>query len=107
MFYIRVILGLVFAGSGLSKLVGLKLVIAEFEKWGYSSQFRLLVGVYELIGAALLLVPATAIIGLWWFVPLMLGAMYTHLKTPGDRPRIVLPVVVLAALFLLLLNRQA
>ena len=97
---LRYVLVAIFVGSGASKLAGVGFVREEFVKWDYPDWFRIAVGVYELIGAALLLMPETVSAGVWWLVLLMLGAIYTHLKAKGQMPRVVLPIAVLAMLLL-------
>ena len=51
---------------------------APFERWGYPVWLRLLVGVLEVGGGLLLLVPRTARYGAALLVPVMLGALYTR-----------------------------
>ncbi len=101
---LRYALAAIFAGVSLLQLAGPRFIRAEFEKWNYPQRFRLAVGVYELIGVALLLMPSTVTLGICWLVLLMFGAIYTHVKTPGQLPRIVLPIFVMAMLLALFLR---
>jgi putative oxidoreductase len=54
---------LVFGAAGVAKLVGVAMLVAEFEKIGLGQGFRYLTGVTEVIGAALVLMPGFAFYG--------------------------------------------
>ena len=73
------VLAVVFAASGLSKIVGVEEVLARFARWEYSESFRLFVGFCELAGAVGLLWPRLSLSACAGLSGLMLGAVYTHL----------------------------
>jgi uncharacterized membrane protein YphA (DoxX/SURF4 family) len=96
---VATLLGCIFLGAGMSKLIALDFVVETFQGWGYPTWFRWAVGLTEILAAVLVLIPATrglgsAIIGL-----VMLGAIGTHVVA-GQWLMIPLPLAlfVLAAL---------
>ncbi|MEZ4779745.1 MAG: DoxX family protein [Flavobacteriaceae bacterium] len=48
-----------------------------FEKWGYPTWFMILIGIIELIGALLLIIPKVRYIGAFFLFIIMLGALTT------------------------------
>ncbi len=75
---ITLFLALVCLRSGWLKVSGNIFWVRDFQRWGYPDWFRLLVGITELISAALLLVPRLASYGASLFAFVMLGAIFTH-----------------------------
>src|SRR5262245_46883231 len=67
-----------------------------FALWHFPVWFRVLIGVMEVVGAALLLTPWTAPIGAGLIAVVMLGAMGTHVYwgQPGQMTSEVLPLVL-------------
>jgi uncharacterized membrane protein YphA (DoxX/SURF4 family) len=78
------VLGLAFLGAGGSKLMGVKMHVENFQRWGYPQWFRSVTGAVEVVGGVGML----AGIGLRWLGPLaglwltatMLGAVLTHVR---------------------------
>jgi uncharacterized membrane protein YphA (DoxX/SURF4 family) len=69
----------VFIKAGWSKFSDTSGWARAFAGWGFPVWFRLLVGVIEVAGGALLLVPKTAIYAAGALAVIMLGAMGTHI----------------------------
>jgi uncharacterized membrane protein YphA (DoxX/SURF4 family) len=51
----------------------------RFAEWGYPSWVRFFVGTTELIGAALLLMPRRHILAAAMLIPILIGAVVTHI----------------------------
>jgi uncharacterized membrane protein YphA (DoxX/SURF4 family) len=59
---------------------------ARFREWGYDPDFAVTVGIVEIIVGLLLIFPRTTSIGSVIGFGVMLGAIYTHLKTGSIEP---------------------
>jgi len=75
---IALLLALVCLRSGWLKVSGNIFWVRDFHRWGYPDGFRVVVGIAELVSAALLLIPRLAGYGASLFAVVMLGAIYTH-----------------------------
>jgi uncharacterized membrane protein YphA (DoxX/SURF4 family) len=72
--------GFAMLGAGATKLMADPMHVAHFvDDWGFGLGFMYFTGVVELIGAVLLIVPRTRLIGSGVIVATMLGATATHL----------------------------
>ena len=92
------LIGIAMAGGGAMKLLGQPGQVAAFAAWGLPPWFRVLVGTFEVLGAALLIVPATTPVGGAILSTIMVGAAWVHAvyrEWPHEAP-----VVVLLALLL-------
>ena len=69
--------------AGLSKFVQQTAWLSRFENWGYPAWFALCIGLVEVLGAALLLVPRVAIWAASGLICIMVGALFTVLTHPG------------------------
>ena len=96
---LQVVLALVFAGAGLTKLIGVQMQVANFERYGYPQWFRLVTGAIEALGAIGMVVglfeediaiAAAVLLGVT-----MVGAAYTDLRR-SPPPTVVAPLVLLA-----------
>jgi len=92
---VRILLALAFGAAGAAKLAGVPQMVQVFDAIGFGQWFRIVTGVVELAGAALLLVPATGFFGGVLLLATMVGAVGTHLVLIGGSP---LPALVLGAL---------
>ncbi|WP_290888147.1 DoxX family protein [Arenimonas sp.] len=72
-------LALVFAASGIAKLLSLPFEVEAFARWGYPPYFMYLTGVLEVAGAIGLLVRRVSALAALCLAGLMLGAIATHL----------------------------
>jgi putative oxidoreductase len=72
-------LALFFVGAGAAKLIGVPAAVSLFAKVGLGQWFRYAVGLYELVGAALLAYPRTTVAGTIALSALMLGAGATEM----------------------------
>lgn len=85
----------VFALSGIAKLIHAPLMLLIFSNMGSGYMFARLVGSLEILGAAMLLFPATILPGAWLLVLIAAGAVWTHLALIGGS---ILPATLLLAL---------
>ncbi|CAN7678690.1 DoxX family protein [Variovorax sp. LjRoot130] len=92
---VRILLALAFGAAGLSKLAGVPQMVQVFDAIGFGQWFRYLTGAVEVVGAVLLLVPATGFFGGLLLAATMVGAAATHVVLIGGNPA---PAVVLGAL---------
>ncbi len=72
-------LALFFVGAGAAKLIGVPAAVSLFAKVGLGQWFRYAVGLYELVGAALLAYRRTTVAGTIALSALMLGAGATEM----------------------------
>ena len=96
------ILSLSFLGSGFPKIDPGPGMVRRFEAWGYGTGFATVVGIVELLGGLLILVPKTRRLGAGLIVIDMVGAIYTHLRTGIGSPVLAAIYLVLAAGIVLL-----
>ena len=92
---LQILTALALLAAGGSKLSGSPDMVAMFEKIGFGQWFRYLTGSLEVMGAVLLLLPRTAVIGAGLLAALMFGAVGTHLVIIGGSP---VPGIVLFVL---------
>ena len=94
--------------SGLMKMPGVPGVefwARDFQRWGYPGWLRFVVGVAELVSAALLLLPRLAGYGASVFGIIMLGAIITH-ATHNESTRLPFNFLLLALSLIVVLARQ-
>lgn len=72
-----------------------------FRGWGFSVWFRVLIGVLEVIGALLLLVPRTVAYGTITIGVVMIGAAVTQLLQHRPHPAAYVMLVLATVLFVL------
>src|SRR5437868_5093290 len=72
---LQILTALALLAAGGSKLSGSPDMVAMFEKIGFGQWFRYLTGSLEVMGAVLLLLPRTAVIGAGLLAALMFGAV--------------------------------
>ena len=83
---VQVLAALMFIMAGSSKLRGAPEMVGLFEAVGVGQWFRYLTGSLEVLGAVLLLVPKLSGFGAALLVPVMVGAVATHLFIVGGSP---------------------
>jgi len=94
---LTVILALVYFFVGFAQIAGVPGIAESFARWGYPGWFHILIGVAELAGAAILLIPKAAAFAAVGLMILMVGAAYTHIQS-GEYPMIVLNALLIALL---------
>jgi uncharacterized membrane protein YphA (DoxX/SURF4 family) len=77
---ISLLLAVVLTLSGFIKLIGLPMVVEQFESWLYPRWFVHFAGALELLAAGLIAYPRTRQFGAWLVMAVMFGAIITHLK---------------------------
>jgi len=77
---LTLLLVLFFLYVGWKKLAGNEVTAQHFQEWGYASWLLRFVGCLEVLGALLLLCPATATSGAILLSLVMVGACYTLLS---------------------------
>lgn len=105
---IALFLALVCLRSGLMKMPGVpgeQFWIRDFQRWGYPSWFRIMVGAVELVSFALLLVPRLAGYGATIFSIVMLGAIFTH-ATHNESSRLPFNFLLLGLSLVIIVARQ-
>src|SRR5262245_48586303 len=68
--------------------------VRRFAEWGYPAGFYLVVGVLEIIGGLLILIPRVASYGSLLIMAVMVGAIVPHL-THGEMRRLMSPAAFL------------
>ena len=82
---VTAMLVLMFMRAGLAKFSDTSGWARAFETWGLPVWFRILIGVVEVVAAALLILPRTAPYGAMLIVAVMLGGMGTHIAVGQAR----------------------
>ena len=88
------VLAAVFFWTGARKVMGVGGWVAGFTRWGYPPWFRVLIGLVEVGGAVLLLIPRLATLGALAIAVTMVGAISTLLL--HGAPSIATPLVCLS-----------
>jgi putative oxidoreductase len=89
---LQILVALFFLGAGAAKLMDNAEMVAEFARMGFWQWFRYLVGILEVMGAFLLLLPRTAFWGGTLLASMMLICGSLHLFRMGGNP---VPAIVL------------
>ncbi len=92
-------LALTFITSGWPKINPDPAMVERFADWGYGAGFSRLIGVLEMLGGLLILVPRLATYGAAIVAVVMLGAAYTHLATGIGSPAAAVQYALVAAAF--------
>jgi len=92
---LRIVLALAFAAAGAAKLAGAPPMIELFDKLGLGQWFRYVTALVEIAGAALIVVPRTALYGAALLAVTMACAIVAHFTIIG-------PSAVPASILLLL-----
>lgn len=92
---VRILLALAFGAAGIAKLAGVPQMVQVFDAIGVGQWFRYLTGTVEIVGAVLLLIPATGFFGGLLLGATMVCAVAIHLVVIGGSP---VPAVALGLL---------
>ena len=95
---LRVLVALIFVYEGLDKFGTRRLWIRVFTEIGIGQWFRYATGIIEILGAGLLLVPRTTLIGAAVLLCVLAGAFLAHIFIIGvGVPHSVIVAVLFAA----------
>ena len=94
---VSALLGLLFVAAGAGKFFDPQAKVM-FVKWGWPDWLRIAVGVVELSGGALLLVPRAVPTAAALLAATMAGAAFTHLRAPGEALSALGPLLVIGGL---------
>ena len=97
----RAIIAIGFLLASIGKLTSNPQVIGMFENWGYPTRFYLLIGILELVGAILILIPKTVFHTAIGLFIIMIGAMITHIVS-DPIINIIRPLVFMSLLSLII-----
>jgi len=95
---LRLGVGGAFLSIGWSKFGAHSGWIAIFDRIGFGQWFRYVTGAVQILGAALVLVPRTSMLGIGVLACTMLGAMAAWIFRLGQPGNAVIPGVILLAL---------
>ena len=102
---LSVLLAAVFATTGISKLIGIEPIGLQAAAMnGFPQWIRMVVGLVEVVGAALLLVPAVASVAAALLALLMVPATIT--QAISGQPGVFVPVVMLVVLLIVAWRRN-
>jgi len=102
---VQIGLALMFLMAGGNKLAGNPMMIGLFDAIGIGQWFRYVTGALEVAGALMLIVPRIAGLGAALLVPVMLGAIATHLFVLHNGP--AMPLGLLVGLVFVAWGRRA
>ena len=92
---VRILLAAAFGAAGAAKLAGVAQMVATFDAIGWGQWFRYVTGGVELVGALLMLIPATGLYAGLLLGGTMVGATLSHLFVVPGSP---VPAMVLGLL---------
>lgn len=95
---IKALLTLAFVAAGVSKLVGVEMMVQTFEGVGIGQWFRYVTGAIEVCGAILLWVNGRQFFGAALLLCTMIGAVLAHIFIIGPSAVPALALGVLAAI---------
>ena len=102
---VQILLAGMFFMAGGNKLGGNPQMVGLFDAIGIGQWFRYLTGGLEVLGGVLLLVPRASGVGAALLVPVMLGAVITHVGLLHNSPGV--PLGLLLALLFVAWGRRA
>jgi uncharacterized membrane protein YphA (DoxX/SURF4 family) len=102
---VSALLAALFLMAGYGKALGHPGWIESFAAWGYPAWMVRVIGLAEVAGAILLLVPRTAQYAVALLMFVMMGATYTHFAA-GETSQIVRPVLFFGLLGLIFWLRR-
>ncbi len=91
---VTVLLAVAFVLAGVPKVLRMPVWVEMFDNWGYATWFLVAIGVLEILGGVLLLVPRVAFPGAVLLGVIMLGACYTHVAN-GEASEALRPLLYL------------
>ena len=80
---IRALLTLAFLGAGLAKLMGVEMLVQEFDTLGLGQWFRYVTGIIEVAAAVIIWLPGYTAVGAGLMVCVTIGALIAHATKLG------------------------
>ena len=102
---LQAMLATVFFAMGIGTLAEIPAAADSVDQVGLGDCFRLLVGIVEIIGAAVISLPDVAVLGAVWLATAMGFAVLTHLYILEDSP-VRAAVLLLASVLVTVLRRD-
>ncbi len=100
-----IVLGVLFALSGIPKLAGVQGAIDNFNRWGLGDNWRYIIGLTEVILSLLMFVPSLKKYSAFGYFCIMIGAAMTHI-TVKEYPHLVMPVILGSITFYYLIKQD-
>lgn len=94
---LRLVVVAIMLWASLPKLMGAEMSISLFEKLGVEPWGRYGTGIMELLGAILLLIPATVVIGAMIVIVVMVGAIGAHFIALGFEGQMMMMTMLATA----------
>lgn len=85
-----ILMAVLFIPSGFPKIVPEEAMLNRFARWGYPGWFATVIGIVELLGGILILIPRTTLYAAGALMVVMLGAVYTHISSGIGGPSFAL-----------------
>ncbi|WP_342605157.1 DoxX family protein [Peribacillus sp. FSL E2-0159] len=109
---LQVLLGILFLGTGFSKIVGVKMQVEEFNHLKLPQWFRIVTGIVQLIGVLALILgfwyPEWAAFGGLWLAITMFFGIVAHMRVKHPiKDSIPAFVLMILSLIVFLLNSSA
>jgi putative oxidoreductase len=95
---VQVLGAILFFLTGFAKLSGDEQMIQTFAAIGIGQWLRYVTGLIEFASAILLLIPALSRIGALLVVPIMIGAIVTHVVIIGGSPALPIGLLIIASI---------
>ncbi len=73
-----IVLGALFVLAGAAKLLSMDAMVLAFQRWGLSDSLRFVVGMVEAVAGVMLMFSFVHRIAAVMLMPVMMGAVYTH-----------------------------
>ena len=77
--FLAFLLAMLFAMTAGMKLLAVPIQVERFEFWGYPIWLMYIIGILELIAAALLILTPTRILGAGLSLSVLIGILFTHM----------------------------
>jgi putative oxidoreductase len=100
------LLALLVLFAGTTKLAAWQMHVEQFAHWGYPQWFMFVVGAWEVVGAILLVIPATSFYAAAFLAIDMIGAVYTTAIRVSEPRTAIVPCVLLVVLALVAHDRR-
>jgi putative oxidoreductase len=95
---VQILGAILFFLAGFAKLSGDEQMIQTFAAIGIGQWLRYVKGLIEFASAILLLIPALSRIGALLVVPIMIGAVVTHVVIIGGSPALPIGLLIIASI---------